>query len=153
MRLAISILTVLFLASCAGKDGQPPEEGRKAKKDDPKPSVTLEWGDLKCQKSATCKDVVLNKTQLDLVSFFAQYFAAPQKPQASKEYAIYLCGHKSYLAWLEFFKLPPSSPEPAATDELMIRVLNLETCIYEGDLNEKLKNYLTQTEDYKNELN
>ncbi len=104
----------------------------------------VNWGDLNCQLQTNCQSVILNFEYDAIKSFLRQEFNSPMSS--------FSCGRTLWKKWTRFTRTSNWSDEEF--DQILnfvIEVLDLETCMIDQNLDEKLKTYLKNIEDYKNE--
>ncbi len=114
----------------------------------------LAWGELRCQKNLTCKNPVLNIDSDSLIFFFESRFGIEQESQGASESRSFYCGQKFFADWVDFYPHHQNIKIDQANDvsELGLQLLDLKKCMFKENLKNNLNNYLTLTQEYKNEI-
>lgn len=155
MKKITALLMILFLAACGkagtSSGGESPAKPAPIAPQPPQPMVELKWGQLKCQRSMSCKNSVLNAGRLDLIDFLETKFREPLMEGASRERRQFACGKKSVELWYSRFSTRPDRDE-SEIGNFLIQFLNITSCVRINDLEDKLTNYFKNTEEYINEI-
>jgi hypothetical protein len=157
MKTSLALILMLFLAACArpGSGGGGDNSGRP---EGPGPRPTpgpISWGDLKCQKTSSCQDLVLNLDRSQLELFFQRHLEQPLEPSvpAEPDADLFLCAKKAQDAWIQTFGLPATDAEVFTVARFLYQFIDTKTCLHVVDLKGELSRYLISTKDYKSETN
>lgn len=149
MRIAIVMMVMLLMGCGPGVTGG----GDNAKDNPPSPSPRTgpppEWGELGCQKSSSCKDVVLNQKYDSLRNFFGNIdlYLDPYV-RGLTDARVFGCARILGKLWVNYVG---GDEFNQGFDALLLKIIDLDRCQAHHPIDEKIKQYFVSTEDYKNE--
>jgi hypothetical protein len=161
MKYILLFLFTVALSGC-GNGGGGSGGNNSPGQSSPQPApvkVLPQWGELRCQKTSSCENLVLNQSKLNLLDYLERNFA-PHDPSdgvspVDRDYAIYQCGNKSVETWAAYFggHADINDDPNNSINDFLLAVLDPVACSYKDDLDNIFNQYFISTKDYKNEIN
>lgn len=146
---------MILLAGCGQGGKGSANDGAQKPTPRPSPVESLKWGDLECQKTASCENVVLNFDLAQWVMFFNAEFAEPQNFEPGElDRARFQCGYSVANKWNHHFGsgLQFSPLEWRDIDLFIAEMVDTVSCTQKVDLDSNMESYFKLTKEYQNEV-
>lgn len=159
MKKLLALLSILILlVGCSGGSNsvseKNPEPGTK-NPTTPIPGTKIEstWGELQCQKTQSCENLILNVEKEKIVGFLELRYSHGQTHSEDPIENSFVCGQKLFEDWsFHVFNLSSLNDEELKIfNAFILEVFNTEYCLAKDYVGEKLNNYFKQTKEFKNE--